>query len=148
MTVHSTSSNNNERWHTLASPQMTHDKKQRVTILSGMTITITACGRQSDRLGRSIIPYHMTERLLKRNRRRGGGNDKVDGMSAMAAASDTTAVHCITNWRRLGWKHCNIWHVRTREGCYPISISSRRRPVLRIRLLNLIIEKDHQLAGK
>ena len=43
------------------------------------------------------VSYHMTERLLKRNRRRGGGNDKVDGMSAMAAASDTTAVHCITN---------------------------------------------------
>ena len=34
--------------------------------------------------------YHMNERLLKLGRR-GGGNDMVDGMSTMAAASDTTA---------------------------------------------------------
>ena len=83
--------------------------------------------------------FHMTQRLLKRNGRR-GGNDKVDDISAMAAANNTTSPSD-DDWDG----NIDIVYLTWKNESRMLPYQQPKQTVLRIRLLNFIIGKDHQL---
>ena len=87
--------------------------------------------------------FHMTQRLLKRNGRR-GGNDKVDDISAMAAANNTTSP-TDDDWDG----NIVISDMEEREQDVTLSAAkadgSKSKSKNAITESHLIIGKDHQL---